>query len=435
LDTRAILECIRRLKANNEWQKIYDFLPPERLQSDPQLWNTPAIVSEIAYCCSKLSEVSARDLQKLPPEKRREFLTEKSKRRAEAQGLFERCCELQPQRPGYWSDLAYLHYRCAQELTQPGGRRDASPITAVELAKKPLDQALGLDSTRVQDHYRRGYLLTRILPNQILFGGKNKRGDGKFKEAFDARTQGIGSLKAAVGAWEFLQSGDSRKERYRKEYLRAQYALGNAYYDLIINDWDVQAFLGISPPDQVFDDLNNAAESWKWFKRCWCEDVPNAAAGYSLIDLPTDGVECGEDKAYSLGKTLAASAWIQSESGSSWDDEAMDCRQWSEYFLRRSLDFPYPPEKSSQRKDHVRERLARLYLMAGDFKLADEVLATLRQNKRVDPYIVHTWAVALIKLGRTDEGRRRLVEALQDRGNVDKATTQALLDYVDSLAC
>ena len=161
---------MKKLKSSNNWQGIYEkFHPIEELQQNELIWNHHKILNEIAYACAKLSETSTipREIFR-DQETKVKFLKQQAEYRKHTQQIRQRCIELEPNNPGYRSNLAYIYYQNINELNAPRGRTDGNLKKEIENFITAIDETLALDPRRVTDLYRKGRILTDILPDKIL---------------------------------------------------------------------------------------------------------------------------------------------------------------------------------------------------------------------------------------------------------------------------
>jgi hypothetical protein len=271
-----------------------------------EVWKNVNILNDIGFAYGKLAEVSVHEI----PRNRRDresFLTTKSQYCNGAKRLRERCLELEPNNLTYLSNLAYFHYRNASELKQPKGRRDGNKKGEAEIAIEYYNQLLAIAPNRIKDLYRKGYMLTEILPETCWRNGSIQLVNQK-------RLEGVKSLQKAIQVWESLDfdnlENKTERDRCRKEYVKSLYNSGSAYYEMIINKWDEAIFaLGLRkivngedrtnyyPPD-----LENANNAWQYFHKCWEADRPDG----TVATITTTGACEGVDKLYSLGKVAFA---------------------------------------------------------------------------------------------------------------------------------
>ncbi len=424
---------------HNDWLGIYKMYSPIIAipHNRPETWDDPGILDNIAYACAKLAETSSVPREFLHDDRKRvSFLNQQAQYRQEAETLRKRCIELVPNNAAYWANLGFLHYQNVMELSARGGRRDGDLLQEAEQAIKYYDNALSLDSFRIKEWYRKGYLLTEKLPNQILFGKKQSIGQNCFEEARQKRQEGIRALVKAVELFESI--AEEKKKHFRREYIKALYHLGKTYYDEICKIWDEGIFAldlrsNVTTKDKVGhipQDLTNANLAWKYFLRCWMEDRKNLFPDADLekkpdLALTETGVEESVDKLYWLGRVAFVLYWISSGYGQVDTPEAADWRDSAETYLTAALKCPWSDEKARKPKDFIAELLARLYITKAEYDRAIECIKT-NCSKHL-PYIAQTIALAYQLSGRTDDARRILREAARDRGNKEPWTTHFLM--------
>ena len=196
---QTLIEQLKKLKSNNDWLGIYrKFQPITQLPENDSIWNNSQILSDIGFACAKLAETGAKELLSFRNQNHKnDFLKQQAEYRKHAILARKRCIEIAPQHAGYRSDLAYTYYQNINELTQPRGRRDGNLRKEIENFLETINKTLDLQPNRVQDLYRKGRVLTKVLPNQILWSRSYEDyGDftEKSKRANQLREQGIRTL-------------------------------------------------------------------------------------------------------------------------------------------------------------------------------------------------------------------------------------------------
>jgi Flp pilus assembly protein TadD len=419
---------IKELKRSNDWFGIYEMFAPLENLPHSEVWEDAKVLSEIGFACGKLAAVAAHDIPKQEPEKRK-FLQQKAKYRDEAERLHKKCLELVPNNVTYLANLAYLHYQSSLELKQPKGRRDGNRYNEAEEAIKYYNQLLAIDPNRIKDLYRRGYLLIEILSDYYSLGKNSAL-------AKQNRLNGIQSFQKAIQVWESLDSTNqeqkAERNRCRNEYIKSLYNAGSAHYEMIINKWDAAIFaLGlrknVNREDNVTyspKDLENAKNAWRYFYKCWEVDRQDATSKGTI-----NGVCEGVDKLYSLGKVAFAQYWILSGNGQKKDEDASEAikyRDKAEQYLNDALEFHWSQNKQQQKKDYIAERLARLYISKEDYEKAIKVINQYRTS-RLEPYLLHTLALALMLSKKHGEAQIKLQEAVKNRQNRDIYTSHFLI--------
>jgi tetratricopeptide (TPR) repeat protein len=276
-------------------------------------------------------------------------------------------------------------------------------------------------------------ILTRHLPDQILFGQEHKSTTDRVDQARAARLEGITALAEAARLWEALSPNDGRQEaerrRCRREYVRALYNAGHANFDLIINDWDPAVF-GLRLREEIPEsanlgyrpsDLENARQAEHWFSACWLADrvhvSPSQTPNEAGIQAALGGVVDGVYKLYWLGKTAFAQYWILSSYGQLETGDAVSHRDTAEQYLSMALECPWPTEHARMRKDFIAELLARVYISQSRYMEAIQTIEAHRVGPHLEPYVAHTLALALLLVGRYAEAEKILQDAATKRTN------------------
>ncbi|MDE0085318.1 MAG: hypothetical protein OXU23_06375 [Candidatus Poribacteria bacterium] len=447
--SQTLIEQLKRLKSKNDWLGIYrKFQPITELSQNDLIWNNSKILSDIGFACAKLAETGPKELSSFRDQNRKnDFLKQQAEYRKHAVLTRKRCIEIDPRNASYRSDLAYTYYQNINELTQPRGRRDGNLRKEIENFLKTVDKTLDLQPNRVQDLYRKGRILTDVLPNQILWSRSYEDyGDftEKSKKADELREQGICALLAAKELWENLRD-ESLRKRHRKDYIKSLYLLSQTYYNKIKQDWDESVF-ALNLRDDVRSDqqvvINKTDEqsieqAIEMIKQCCKTDCPPElrrsvkAKQQNLEKLAShNGIEEGTNKLYSIGKFFLAQYWILSGYGLKENDNAIKARGIAERYLQAALKCQWSPQKASQHKLFIVERLARIFISKGDYNQAVSIIEENTQKlklKYADSYVLHTCALALLKSGRISVSQEVLDIATKSKGNMHIWSTHFLM--------
>ena len=322
---QALREQLKALKSKHDWLGIYrEFQPITQLPQNDSIWNDSQILSDIGFACAKLAETGPKELLSFRNENHKnDFLKQQAEYRKHAILTRKRCIEIAPRKAGYRSDLAYTYYQNINELTQPRGRRDGNLRKEIENFLETVNKTLDLQPNRVQDLYRKGRILTDVLPKQILWSRSYEDyGDftEKSKRANELCEQGIRTLLTAKKLWESLWD-ESLRKRHRKDYIKSLYLLTQTYYDKI-KDWDESVFTlnlrdDVLPDQQIMinkNDMQNVNQAIQIINECCKTDCPPKLRQHvkqqeqNLEDLAShNGVVEGVHKLYSIGKFFSRS--------------------------------------------------------------------------------------------------------------------------------
>ncbi len=450
---QTLLEQLATLKSKNAWLGIYNkFKPIVELPQNDLIWNNPKVLSDIGFACTKLAETGPIPREIFGDQNaQNDFLKKQAEYRKYAQLIQKRCTELEPQKPLHRANFAYIFYQNINDLTQPRGRRDGNLREEIENFIIAIDKVLMLDPKRVNNLYRKGRILTRILPDQILWS-KSYEDYGDFteksKKANEIREEGIQTLLRAKNEWEKLSPNNPDEEfwqkRYRKDYVKALYILSRVYYEKIKQDcWDESVFTlnlrddvpsthQIAVNQTVNQTIDQAILMIK--KCCETDCPPNLLQDvkynqHNLEKLASyNGIEEGTYKLYSIGKFFFAKYWILSGSGLKDTIDAVKARQTAERYLQAAMKCQWSPQKAKQDKKFIAERLSRVFISKGEYDQAISIIESIPQKKLeyVDYYILHTWALAMLKSNRIAEAQTILDIAKKSKRNKEPWLTHFL---------
>lgn len=436
---QTLLEQLKTLKSKNDWLGIYKkFQPITELPQNDLIWSDSKILSDIGFACAKLAETGPKEMLSLRDQSdKSNFLKQQEEYRKCALLVRKRCIEIAPGHAGYRSDLAYTYYQNINELTQPRGRRDGNLRKNIENFLVTVDKTLDLQPNRVQDLYRKGRILTDVLPNQILFSKSYEEyGDfaAKSKRANERIEEGIRSLLDAKKLWESLRD-KSLSDKHRKEYIRSLYVLSQTYYNKVKPDWDESVFTlnlrdDIPPNQQIAinpTDEQNIDKAIQMIKKCCETDCPPGLRQnvkqmeQNLEKLASyNGIEEGVNKLYSIGKFFFAKYWILSGYGLKETADAIEAREVAERYLQASLKCQWSPQRANQHKLFIVERLIRIFISKGDYNEATSIMKVHIQNLKLehaDSYVLHTCALVMLKSGQISASQKILDIAAKSNRN------------------
>jgi predicted negative regulator of RcsB-dependent stress response len=432
LRPNSFVDEIKLLTEKHNWLEILNqFGNLEDIKNNPEVWNDEQVLSGISFATAKLSEtyINLRHQFKNDIDKDR-FLKQQKCYRELTETLRLRCIELGPSNPTYFSNLAYTYYQYVRELTQPGGRRDGNPKAEAEKALIYLNKALELNPNRTNDNYRKGQLLTEMLPKMLLFSKKSIINKELALEVNSKIKEGIQAFENVISFHKGIPENDIlQKNKTLKDYIKCNYDVARSYSDLIIHDWDEFVFLlgldvNIDANDNatyIPEDLINIEKAISCLIETVISDNPNhklTGELQQIIDAAShNGILEGTYKLYSLGKYYFQKYWILSCYGQKPNHEADLARNQAEYFLIAALNFPWSAEKQKSDKGYIAERLCRLYISKKEYKKAINILLPFTK-RRTDYYLRYSIAEAYMLQGMYDDARAQINQALEDtKGN------------------
>lgn len=422
-EDELLLLQIKNYAKKNLWLEICQlFEPLENISDKPAFWNNPKLLSALSFATAKMSEVYI-NLKKEFDSKNEKNTYLKTKRRYRnfTIQLRKRCIELSPDNPGYYSNLAFSFYQSCIELTARGGRRDGSIKDDAEIALEYIHKALEIEPNRITDLYRKGFILTSILPPVLLFG-KNKYPDKSLIAYVKGLIEeGIKAFQKVEEVYEIIPIIDEKRLiRYHKEYVKSLYDIARANCKLIFNNWDYKQFLEQKNNDLNYNkeyenDINRINLSIDYLNKCCLKDLPNIREIRTNPEVYA-GADCdghieGVYKLYSLGKYYFTKYFLQSKT-TSCVEQAKDAIHYAEKCFKRALAIPFPKEKRKLNKAFIAEKLARIYIIN---KLYDKAIKTLKDfcNKKTDYYVRYTLALAYFLNGNFKEAKQQIEESLK----------------------
>lgn len=428
-------KTLKEMIGQCDWIGIYNkFKPFDLLLNNKEVWNNSEILNQISLALAKLSETSGNLKYSFNTEKElNDFLHQQKTYREATILLRRRCIELTPDNAAYYSTLAYSHYQFLRELIQPGGRRDGRALDEVGQALTYLNKAIELSPTRISDYYRKGQILSELLPKLLVFNRKTLSNRDKLTEASrqskEKIKEGILAFKEGIDCYESIQKENKFDlRRYYKDYIKSLYDISRAYFDLIQNNWDeIQFALKLNHAIPPHDSITYIPEDYENIKNAICniekclklDNIP-ALSNSSIkenIDLAcyTGHVE-GVYKLYSLGKYFFTKGWIVSGYGQRLNQESNMCFDLSEKLYFEALKFPWSENKVKQNKIYIAEKIARLFITQGKYEEATAILEKhIDKRKKTDYYVFYTLAIAYMNNNEFDKAKACINSALNDK--------------------
>lgn len=398
------------------------FEPLESICEKPSFWNNHTLLNAISFATAKMSEVYINLRQEFNSKQEiKTYLKAKKRYRKITLKLRKRCIELSPENATYYSNLAFSYYQSCLELSTRGGRRDGSIKEDAEKAIESINKALEIEPNRITDLYRKGFLLTNILPPVLLFG-KNKFPDKNIvSEVKNMIRKGIKAFQKVEEVYEIIPLIDEKRLiRYQKEYIKSLYDIARSYHQLIFNDWDYKNFLDmqferLNYESEIQNDLSNINFSIEYLNKCCIKDLPNIREIRTNPEIYAgadyDGYIEGVYKLYSLGKYYFTKYFLLSKT-KDFTAQAEDAIHFAEKCFKRALSFPFPKEKRKLSKAFIAEKLARIYILKGNYDKAIKSLVPFCR-KKTDYYVRYTLALAFFLKNDFQNAKHQIEESLK----------------------
>lgn len=436
IEDESLLGDIKKLTSGNQWLKIYNkYFPISKIKASEQFWNNCKVLSSLSFAAAKLSEVYINLKQSFPDEKKRnEFLKQQKRYREDTIELRKRCLELDPENPGYYSNLAYTYYQSCRELMTRGGRRDGNLKQEAEKAVEYLNLALDLDPNRITDLYRKGQVLSKILYNQLVF--LKKSSTSETEKANKVLKEAIQCYLKVEEVYELLPEIDEKSlQRYQKEYIKSLYSCAEAYHNFQTLNWHYA--------DVFFERENNGYKTDTKFTDLAlryaekCADCDNKIPSKKkvkmdiLLTAKHNGAVEAVYKLYFLGKLNYMKYLLLTDNGNTENLPAeIHCAHAERFFLA-ALAHPFSKQMQRMSKGFIAEKLARLYIIKKEYKEAQKTLEPFI-NGYADYYIRYTYAVAAMKTGDTKKAKEQLEKAMAfPKSNPDIFTGKILLAIIN----
>ena len=432
IEDETLLGEIKKLTAGNQWLKIYNkYFPVSKIKTSEQYWNNGKVLSALAFAAAKLSEVYINLKQSFPDEnKRNEFIKQQKKYREGTIELRKRCIELDPENPGYYSNLAYTYYQSCRELMTRGGRRDGNLKQEAEKAVEYFNLALDLDPNRITDLYRKGQVLSKILYSQLIFLKKNNKSETE--KANKVLKEAIQCYLKVEEVYELLPEIDEKSlQRYHKEYIKSLYSCAEAYHNFQALNWHYADVFFERESNSNSRDTKYTDLALRYAEKCAeCDNkIPSKTKVKmdTLITAKYNGAVEAVYKLYFIGKLNYMKYILLTDNGNTENLPAeIHCAHAERFFLA-ALAQPFSKQMQRMGKGFIAEKLARLYIIKKEYKEAQKTREPLIKGY-ADYYIRYTYAAAAIKTGDTQKAKEQLEKAMAfPKSNPDIFTGNILL--------
>lgn len=434
---------------SNNWIEIYKILERHFPLEQSDLWNDAEVLNKFSFATAKLSECTENLKKKFPDEeKRKQFIKSKKHFRELTIKLRQRCIELSPNNASYCSNLAYTFYQSVNELNMPNGRRDGNLLHDAEKAIQYFDKALSIDAKRINDMYRKGILLSEILPDYTLYkiskdedSNNTPSSEVKYNSAIKSITMGIDELIKLTNTYENFDSqlkprvkSEFNKNHYKKYYVKALYHIAQKTLKIARLDFNlINLLYGYSPlqydNQNISDVLNNLNLANNYLEKCIINDYNKKKEEKYLIDF----VECDNFIPAVYKSYLKALIETYLYTLTKKSKHLIAAKE----FYYKALELNFPRELSNQSKIFIKEKLSVLNLIEGKYEAAIKMLEPLYTNsinsankKRFPDYAAFTLTIALILDGDLTKAEKIIEENIKCGNKIFEYKFSKLKEYL-----
>lgn len=428
LENEKINAQISVYEKNSEWEKLVRLFEPLDKIEETDIWYNTVILNKIGFALTRLSECSVNlKKQFSDPKKRNNFLNQKRYYRINCEKIYNRLIEIDNLNPSYYSSKAYFHYQNLSELIYPGGRRDGNFFDEVQKALDNFENAIDLDYSRINDHYRKGYLLAVILPERITFAPDQNNIPERFKNKKLLIEEGILSFERILKIYEDSTASEDFKKRYFNTYLKTIYNLASVFQSIVINKNEkltkliIKIFpeltsdfeIDYTPFEYKINNLKKSLEYFEKFVRWVNKKFISKDEEQDLIEIIKyeDSLKSSQSiiqprlKAYQLGK-------IYYELFLTTNDQTYLQQAKRSLLLATQL-----KKKSPEDRDYyIHNLLALIYIFENKFDMSIRLLEDIQRRSKLDDYIKITLMIAYITQKEIEKANR-VLNSLLEKGN------------------
>ena len=397
------------------WAGIVNLFNPIENIEESEFWNDTKILSKLAFALSKLSEIDKNVVKKLTDKNSLDnYLNEKKRFREFCLKLYKRCIELDKS-PTHYSSLAYFHYKNALEFISIARIKNEDFLEEIHNSLVNLEDALQIDYTRINDHYRKGYILTFLLPEVIKSSNVNSELTQKYSNIKELKKEGITSFERAIKIFKSNAINEQAKKRYLKLYLKTLYSLSSYYESLVITKLEKYCLIlrliypekAISPfHSDGYNKEKNILKSKEYLEKLirWVNSKyiseEEEKEIVSLIDyedsLRKEPVISTQLKAYKMGKLHFQLYLLTND---------IEHLKLAKRYTMKELNVKYKPKGIQV---YVYYLLAIILMLQGKFKETSRLIYDLSKKVILNDYMKVVEILNLICLGEYEKATRKI---------------------------
>ncbi|GFR36223.1 hypothetical protein [Thermobrachium celere] len=386
-------KTIEELMRKNDWESLYNLLGSIEEIKGKKEWNNPEYLSAIAFAAGQLGKLGRIDKEVLKDsERRKEALEKLEVYRKNAETLYKRCIEIDKDNEVRYLDaLAYIKY---QYLLDCLNFRVEKP----DVVKKNFyetgclcKEVLKMQGDRIKTLYRIGYLYVDRC--EMVFFKDNV---SKMKY----QNEGEKYLLNVINLYEQLKD-EGEKKRCRNEYLKSYYTLGSYYADK--SKFSFKKFKSVvlnknfTLDNIYYSDLQRALE---YLSKCFelqygqgVDSIFEEAFIYKVKNTYNNWTNEPAEVLYWLGVTyMGIYTYIRHDKTIKDIQQTFIKRAKTCFEYALKLNWKEPNKRTP--KDYIDEKLARLYILTGEYDKAIKQLEKYERRKGAPEYIINTYLFA-----------------------------------------
>ncbi|GAB4294404.1 MAG: hypothetical protein Kow0098_15880 [Ignavibacteriaceae bacterium] len=399
LNDTKIFSDISHFESKNDWYSVFKLLKNYQPLENSRIWDDAELLNRFSFATAKLSECSENLKKKFVDKtKLKEYLKEKRYYRNLTIKLRERCIQLVPDSPVFYSNLGYTFYQSVNELNTPGGRRDGKLAEEAEKAYQYLSKSISMDGTRITDLYRIAMLHSELLFNYSIYKKNDDTQSGdEYTHEVEMLKRGLNAFCKIERIYEELPDNDFPKKRFKKYYVKALYKI--AQKKLQLNKPGINLLNAVygnkllnENPERIEILKHGLISAGSYINKCIEKDYNGKKKERYLLDMTEcNNFICAVFKAYLKG---VIETYLFALTGS-----LKHCNTAKDFF-QKAMELRFPPEMRNQNKLFVLEKIALLNILEKKYEAAVKILEPLYNRRKYFPaYAGYTLAVSYILYG------------------------------------
>lgn len=399
----------------NDWAGIVNLFQPIDNIEKSEFWNESKILSKLAFALSKLSEIDKNVVKKLSDKNSLDnYLDEKKRFREFCLKIYKRCIELDKS-PSHYSSLAYFHYKNALEFISIPKIKSENFLEEIHNSLINLEDALQLDHTRINDHYRKAYILTFLLPEEIKNSKVKSDLTIKYSNVKELKKEGLSSFERVIKIFESNIISETEKKRYFKLYIKTLYSISSYFESLVITKMEkYYLLLKLIYPEKALQYVNNERnykvrnilksreyleKLIRWVDKKYISQEEEKEI-INVIDyedsISKEPIISTQLKVYKMGK-LHFQLYLLTN-----DKEHL---KLAKRYTMKALNVKYKPKGIQV---YIYYLLANILMLEGKFKETSKLIYDLSKKVILSDYMVIVEILNLICLGEYEQATRKI---------------------------
>ncbi|SHF11968.1 hypothetical protein [Caloramator proteoclasticus] len=396
-------KTIEELKRENDWEGLYNTLGSLEEARNSEKWNDAEYLSEVAFAATQLGFLGKIDKKILKDkEKRKEPLEKLAEYRETAEILYKRCIEIDKDNEvRYLDGLGFIKYQYVLDCLNYRADNSQNIKESFFEAERYYKEVLKIDESRIKNLYRLGYLY--VDKSKMVFRNQednNQNVDLNKNYVIKYQKEGVEYLLSAIKVYEAMKDEYERK-KFRNEYLKSYYTLGSYYADKVKLDFNKFRNL-VNGNENISSNYykDNIKKAYTYLSKCFelqygegVESIFNENFEYKIRETYKNWTNEPIEVLYWFGITYMG-MYICNRGTNVSREEQQKYVQRSKACFEYAIKLNWVEVNKKTPKNYIEEKLARLYILNGEYDKAVKLLEKYKDKKGVQDYIINTFNFA-----------------------------------------